>query len=47
MERVAPVIRSAAHLLRLRILDYLQSEGSERNVGEITRACGEVAYNVV
>ena len=40
LERVAPVIRNAAHPLRLRILDYLQNEGSERNVGEITKACG-------
>jgi DNA-binding transcriptional ArsR family regulator len=40
LTRVAPVIRNAAHPLRLRILDYLQSQGDARTVTEITDAAG-------
>ena len=38
LEQVCPVIRHCAHPLRLRILDYLQQEGEERTVSDITRA---------
>jgi ArsR family transcriptional regulator len=38
LERLAPVIRNAAHPLRLRILDYLRSEGEPRTVSEIVEA---------
>ena len=40
LERVAPIIRNIAHPLRLRILDYLQSEGTAKTVGEIIAATG-------
>jgi DNA-binding transcriptional ArsR family regulator len=40
LERVAPVIRNAAHPLRLRILDYLRGENLPRTVGEIIEAAG-------
>ena len=40
LERVAPVIRNAAHPLRLRILDYLRYSGEPRTVGEIIEATG-------
>lgn len=40
LERVAPVIRNAAHPLRLRILDYLQREGRACTVTELTGTCG-------
>ncbi len=40
LERVAPVIRNAAHPLRLRILDYLHHEKEPRTVTEITEAAG-------
>ncbi len=40
LERVAPIIRHAAHPLRLRILDYLQHEDAERTVGSIVHATG-------
>jgi ArsR family transcriptional regulator len=40
LERVAPVIRNAAHPLRLRILDYLQREGEPRTVSQIIEAAG-------
>lgn len=40
LERVAPIIRNAAHPLRLRILDYLQHEGGPRAVNEIVQAAG-------
>lgn len=46
LERLAPVIRTAAHPLRLRILDYLQSEGKARTVGQIMDAT-EAAQAVV
>jgi len=40
LERVAPIIRNAAHPLRLRILDYLQYEGQPRTVSEIVQVTG-------
>jgi ArsR family transcriptional regulator len=39
LERVTPIIRNAAHPLRLRILDYLQHEGEPRTVSQIVAAC--------
>lgn len=38
LEQVAPMIRSVAHPIRLRILDYLEQEGEPRTVTEIIRA---------
>ncbi|MCS6777503.1 MAG: metalloregulator ArsR/SmtB family transcription factor [Chloroherpetonaceae bacterium] len=38
LEQVAPMIRSVAHPIRLRILDYLEQEGEPRTVTEIMRA---------
>ncbi len=46
LERVAPVIRNAAHPLRLRILDYLRREDRPCTVSEITDAV-EAAQAVV
>lgn len=40
LERVAPVIRNAAHPIRLRILDYLQHAGEPRTVSQIMDAAG-------
>jgi ArsR family transcriptional regulator len=40
LERVAPVIRLAAHPLRLRIIDFLRQEGEPRTVTEIMAATG-------
>jgi ArsR family transcriptional regulator len=40
LERVAPIIRNAAHPLRLRILDYLRQEGEARSVSQIIEAAG-------
>lgn len=40
LERVTPIIRNIAHPLRLRILDYLQSDGEPKTVGEIITASG-------
>lgn len=40
LKQVAPVIRSAAHPLRLRILDYLQHQGEPCDVGNITGCVG-------
>ena len=40
LERVAPVIRTAAHPLRLRILDYLRHVAEPRTVTQIIAACG-------
>lgn len=40
LEMLVPMIRSAAHPLRLRILDYLDRQGGERSVGQIIEACG-------
>lgn len=39
LERVAPVIRAAAHPVRLRILDYLDLANEPKNVSEITNVC--------
>jgi DNA-binding transcriptional ArsR family regulator len=38
LERVAPIIRHAAHPLRLRILDFLNRSGDARTVTDITDA---------
>ena len=46
LEQVAPMIRHAAHPVRLRILDYLHIAGPERTVSEIIEAC-ESAQSVV
>jgi ArsR family transcriptional regulator len=40
IERIAPIIRSAAHPLRLRILDFLRLAGTPRSVTEIVNAGG-------
>lgn len=40
LEKMAPIIRNAAHPLRLRILDYLRNEDGARNVSQITNATG-------
>lgn len=40
LERVAPVIRAAAHPLRLRILDFLDHAGEPKTVSEIVEASG-------
>lgn len=40
LERVAPIIRNAAHPLRLRILDFLRQEGEPRTVTQIVDAAG-------
>ena len=40
LERVAPIIRNAAHPTRLRILDFLRREGRPCTVTEITGAAG-------
>ena len=40
LERVAPVIRLAAHPLRLRIVDFLRREGVPRTVTEIIHVTG-------
>lgn len=40
LERVAPIIRNAAHPLRLRILDYLEQAGEPRSVSDIIAAAG-------
>ncbi len=39
LERVAPVIRAAAHPLRLRILDYLATSREPKIVSDITDCC--------
>src|SRR5512138_323742 len=36
LERMTPIIRNAAHPLRLRILDYLRQGDVPRSVGDIT-----------
>ena len=38
LERVAPVLRNIAHPLRLRILDYLNSESAPCSVSDIMDA---------
>jgi len=40
LEQVVPMIRAAAHPLRIRILDYLDHEGEPRTVTQITEICG-------
>lgn len=40
LERVAPVIRSVAHPVRLRILDFLGQSDAPQPVGAIVAACG-------
>jgi DNA-binding transcriptional ArsR family regulator len=40
LAKVAPIIRNAAHPLRLRILDYLRHEGEPRTVSQIIAICG-------
>jgi len=40
LERVAPIIRNAAHPIRLRILDYLRQQGRACTVTQITDAAG-------
>jgi ArsR family transcriptional regulator len=40
LERVAPVLRAAAHPLRLRLLDFLDRVGEPRTVSELIEICG-------
>ncbi len=40
LERVAPIIRNAAHPIRLRVLDYLRQQGQPCTVTQITGATG-------
>ena len=40
LERVAPIIRNAAHPIRLRVLDYLRQQGKPCTVTQITEAAG-------
>lgn len=40
LERVAPIIRHAAHPIRLRVLDYLRQQERPCTVTEITGAAG-------
>ncbi len=40
LERVAPIIRNAAHPARLRILDFLRQQDRPCTVTEITEAAG-------
>lgn len=40
LERVAPIIRTAAHPIRLRILDFLRQQNRPCTVTEITGAAG-------
>ncbi|BDI29570.1 transcriptional regulator [Capsulimonas corticalis] len=40
LERVAPIIRNAAHPTRLRILDFLRLAGQPCTVTQITEAAG-------
>ena len=40
LERVAPIIRNAAHPMRLRILDFLRQQGQPCTVTQITDAAG-------
>lgn len=47
LERVAPLIRNAAHPLRLRILDYLDQAGEPRTVGEIVAIAEGASQAVV
>ncbi len=38
LEMAAPILRTVAHPLRLRILDYLEHEGEARTVTQIKQA---------
>ena len=40
LERVAPIIRTAAHPIRLRILDFLRQQGQACTVSDIIDATG-------
>jgi DNA-binding transcriptional ArsR family regulator len=40
LERVAPILRNAAHPLRLRIIDLLSRSAEPRAVGDIVEATG-------
>jgi len=40
LERVAPIVRNAAHPIRLRILDYLRQQGQPCTVTQIMEAAG-------
>ena len=40
LERVAPIIRNAAHPIRLRVLDYLRQQETPCTVTQITEAAG-------
>ena len=40
LERVAPIIRNAAHPIRLRILDFLRQQDHPCTVTQITEAAG-------
>lgn len=40
LERVAPIIRNAAHPIRLRILDFLRQQGQPCTVTQIMEAAG-------
>ncbi len=40
LERVAPIIRNAAHPIRLRILDFLRQQDRPCTVTQITEAAG-------
>ena len=40
LERVAPIIRNAAHPIRLRVLDFLRQQGRPCTVTQITEAAG-------
>ena len=47
LERVAPIIRNAAHPIRLRVLDFLRREGRPCTVTEITEAAGGAGQAIV
>ena len=47
LERVAPIIRLAAHPIRLRILDFLEQQGRPCSVSQIIEATGALDQAVV
>jgi len=47
LERVAPIIRNAAHPIRLRIIDYLAQACEPQTVSEIIAACEGPSQSVV
>ena len=47
LERVAPIIRNAAHPLRLRILDFLAQSREPKTVSEIVEVSGGASQSVV